>query len=135
MRAWPTGGAILALLVFAACGLGGPAYGPPPADAAAVITMTNFLNFAPDAMTIRAGETIEWRNRSLFTHTVTADPALAADPADVELPPDGGSFNSGPVVAGQTYRHRFNVPGTYRYVCRPHEGYGMMGTIVVRPRA
>jgi plastocyanin len=97
--------------------------------------MTTFLAFAPDAVTILDGETIEWRNRSLFTHTVTADPALAADPADVELPPDAASFDSGEVAAGQTYRRTCTVPGTYRYVCRPHEGQGMMGTIVVRPRS
>lgn len=133
MRVLPRGGAILAPVLLASCGLGGPAYGP-PGDAAAVITMTNFLDFAPDAVTIHAGETIEWRNRSLFTHTVTADPARAADPANVALPPQATAFDSGEVAAGQIYRRTFTVPGTYRYVCRPHEGQGMTGTIVVRPR-
>ncbi len=73
------------LLSLGACGLGGPAYGP-GSDAAAVVNMTNSLAFQPDAVRIKAGEAVEWRNRSLFAHTVTDDPARAKDAGDAELP-------------------------------------------------
>jgi plastocyanin len=31
-----------------------------------------------------------------------------------------------------TYKHRFAKAGTYRYVCTPHAGAGMKGTVIVR---
>jgi plastocyanin len=33
---------------------------------------------------------------------------------------------------GETFEVTFEVPGTYRYVCLPHEDHGMRGTVVVR---
>jgi plastocyanin len=121
------------LLLLGACGLGGPAYGP-GSDAAAVVDMTNTLAFQPDAVRIKAGETVEWRNRSLFTHTVTDDPARAKDAADAQLPKSAPSF-SARVGPGEVYRHIFTVPGTYRYFCMPHEGWDMHGQVIVEPPA
>jgi len=121
------------LLSLGACGLGGPAYGP-DSDAAAVVNMTNGLAFQPDAVRIKAGETVEWRNRSLFTHTVTDDPLRARDPGDAELP-DGAQSFSAQVGPGEVYRHIFTVPGTYRYFCMPHEGRDMHGQVIVEPAA
>ena len=120
-----------AILMLNACGTGGPAYDPPGSDVAATVVMTSGLSFSPDTATVRVGDLVEWRNRSLFTHTVTADPAKAADPAHVVLPSGATAFDSGPVQAGQIFRRNFTVPGTYNYVCLPHEGMGMRGTIVV----
>jgi plastocyanin len=120
-------------LALGACAYGGPAYGPPPRDAAAVVAMTTGLGFSPEHVTIRVGETVEWRNRSPFTHTVTADAAKVATPADVSLPIGAAPFASDPVPPGETYRHHFDVAGTYRYVCSPHEGLGMAGTVTVLP--
>jgi plastocyanin len=121
------------LLSLGACGFGGPAYGP-ASDAAAVVEMTNGLAFQPDAVRIKAGETVEWRNRSLFTHTVTDDPAQAKDAADAQLPEGAPPF-SAQVSAGEIYRHIFTVPGIYRYFCLPHEGRGMHGQVTVEPAA
>ncbi len=121
------------LLSLGACGLGGPAYGP-DSDAAAVVNMTNGLAFQPDAVRIKAGETVEWRNRSLFTHTVTDDPLRARDPGDAELP-DGAQSFSAQVGPGEIYRHIFTVPGAYHYFCMPHEGRGMHGQVIVAPAA
>ena len=121
------------LLSLGACGLGGPAYGP-GSDAAAVVNMTNSLAFQPDAVRIKAGETVEWRNRSLFTHTVTDDPVRAKDAGDAQLPVGAQSF-SAQVGPGEVYRHIFAVPGTYRYFCMPHEGRGMHGQVIVEPAA
>jgi plastocyanin len=98
------------LLSLGACSLGGPAYGP-GSDAAAVVNMTNSLAFRPDMVRIKPGEAVEWRNRSLFTHTVTDDPARAKDAGDAQLP-DGAQSFSAQVGPGEVYRHSFAVPGT-----------------------
>ncbi|WP_162913018.1 plastocyanin/azurin family copper-binding protein [Rhodospirillaceae bacterium SYSU D60014] len=121
--------------MLGACGLGGPAHQPPPSDIAAVVEMTNGLNFSPDEITLPAGGTVEWRNTSFFTHTITVDPARASNPDDVRLPPGAEPFDSGEIPAGEVFRRRFTTPGTYRYVCIPHEGMGMIGTITVEPAA
>ena len=129
------GGAVAAGLALSSCGLGGPAYQPPPPAVDAVVDMTMGLNFSPGDLVIVAGQTVEWRNKSIMDHTVTADPRLAKNPADVMLPQGAAAFNSGHVKPGQVYRRTFTVPGVYRYFCIPHEGNGMMGTVRVQPRS
>ncbi len=119
-------------LALAACGTGGPAYTRGPETADAIVEMTSDLAFAPATVTVRAGQVVEWRNVSLFTHTATFDPTLADDPAHVEQPDGVEPFHSGDVPPGEIARRRFDMPGTYRYVCLPHEGFGMRGTVVVR---
>jgi len=100
---------------------------------AARVTMTNDLGFAPPRITIKAGQTVEWRNDSFLVHTVTADPKLAADQKDVALPAGAKVFNSGSVQPKATFRHTFTVAGTYRYFCIPHEAAGMVGEVIVKP--
>lgn len=128
---WP----LAVLLALSACGVGGPAYGPPSADAAATVEMSSRLAFEPAEIAVRVGDTVEWRNMTLFTHTVTGDPNLAEDPAHVSLPDGAAAFDSGPVPAGEVFRYTFTAPGTYRYVCQPHEGLDMLGAVVVTPRS
>ena len=117
-------------LLLSACGRSGPAADPVPADVAAVVDMTG-LSFDPVEVRIRAGESVYWRNRSLFTHTVTCDPDLAASPARIALSDGAAPFASGRLAPGQVFRHRFTVPGTYAYVCLPHEELGMAGRVIV----
>ena len=124
--------ALLAVLL-AACGTSGPAYQDPGPDVAAAVDMTPALTFEPAAITVRVGDKVAWRNRTLLTHTVTADPRIGADPAHVTLPEGAEPFNSAAITAGQVFRYTFTVPGTYRYICLPHEGQGMFGTVVVEP--
>lgn len=87
--------------------------------------------FTPPSITVGLGDTVEFQNISTGTHTVTADPALAANPANVELPAGAAPFDSGRLTPGKTFAHTFDVEGTYRYVCLPHEKFGMKGTVVV----
>ena len=122
---------VAATVTLAGCGLDGPAYQTPPAAIDAVVDMTTGLNFAPGRVTIIAGQTIEWRNRSMMGHTVTADPRLANNADNVLLPSGAQPFHSGDIDPGQVYRRTFTVPGLYRYVCLPHEGQGMIGTVEV----
>jgi len=124
---------ILGAASLAACGISGPAHtDPPPPEVDAIVTM-GFTDFDPETVTIPAGGTVQWRNTSPITHTVTADATLARDPANVALPEGAQPFHSGDVEAGQVWSRTFTVPGTYRYVCLPHERQGMIGTVIVRP--
>ena len=94
--------------------------------------MTNF-DYHPASVRVRAGQTVEWRNKSIVSsHTVTCDPAKARDAAShVAMPQGAESFDSGKLKAKATYRHTFTVPGHYRYFCIPHEGMGMVGDVEV----
>lgn len=91
-------------------------------------------NFSPAVVRIRAGQTVQWRNTSPIGHTVTADSRLAKNPANVILPQGAEPFHSGNIAAGQVWQRTFTLPGTYRYVCLPHEQQGMIGTVIVDPR-
>jgi plastocyanin len=121
-----------ASLALSACGLGGPAHGPPEPNAAAVVDM-GFESYTPATVSVRAGQTVEWRNTALIAHTVTDDPRLAKNPKDAALPAGAAAFDSGEIPAGQVFTYTFATPGTYRYFCRYHEADGMLGTVVVTP--
>lgn len=106
--------------------------GPQPASRdVTVVDMNNALRFVPDQIRIKAGGTVEWRNVQSFPHSVTADPTKAANPANVALPAGAEPFNSGRIDGGKSWRHTFTVAGVYRYFCIPHEGAGMLGTVIV----
>jgi plastocyanin len=120
-----------AVVTFVACSQTGPAYGPPSANTAATIEMGGF-SFDPTTVRIRSGDTVEWRNKSTFTHSVNADPARFPD--DVSLPVGAAQFDSGRIASGGIFRHQFTTPGTYKYVCLPHVDLGMSGTVIVEAR-
>lgn len=102
-------------------------------DNAVVVEMTDQLKFQPNTVRVRVGQTVQWRNRSSYFHTVTADEQRAQIPAHVELPEDAEPFHSGDIPPGGEYSHTFKVPGTYRYTCVPHELSDMSGTVIVSP--
>jgi plastocyanin len=120
----------LIVMTMGGCGTGGPAYSPPVTRASSVIDM-GIMSFKPAQLTIHAGETVEWRNTSPLTHTVTDDPRQEKKIGDARLPKGAAAFDSGDIAAGQTYLYTFNAPGTYRYFCEHHESHGMVGIIVV----
>jgi plastocyanin len=91
----------------------GLAYQPPQAGVA-IVDLSSGFRFKPETLAIRAGQTVEWRNRSIETHTVT-----------------GMGFDSGDIKPGEVFRHTFSAPGRYDYVCKPHHSLGMKGTVVV----
>ena len=63
------------------------------------------LYFEPANAAVQPGDTIEWTNRGTRPHTVTAD---------------DGSFDSGTLQPGQSFRHTFRNPGTVTYHCSIH---------------
>ncbi|GEM_PF-3367881 len=73
------------------------------------------LSFQPPSQTLGKGSTIVWRNQDTVSHTVTAG---------------DGSFNSGAIVAGDTFEQKFEKSKTYTYSCSIHPE--MKGTVIVK---
>jgi plastocyanin len=88
-------------------------------------------SFQPARTTIKAGDTVEWKNVGSQLHHVTTDPAAALKKGDVASPPGAKSFDSGFLKPGETFSETFSVPGVYRYTCAVHEAKGMSGEVVV----
>lgn len=97
--------------------------------------------FDPVEVTVPAGTTVVWKNTSSRGHTVTAYEGSLPEGADYFA---SGGFESeaaargawqsdegGILYGGETFEHTFEVPGTYGYVCLPHERDNMTGTVVV----
>ena len=90
--------------------------------------------FVPEKVTINAGDTVNWDNNAQNLHTVTADPAKAADKNSVSLPAGAQPFDSSFMPPGAKFKYTFTVPGTYKYFCIPHEKDGMVGYVVVKKK-
>lgn len=75
---------------------------PPPATN--TITMSN-MRYSVGSLTVKAGATVTWVNDDEMSHTVTSD---------------NGTFNSGNLKKGDTYKYTFNDIGTYPYHCGLH---------------
>jgi plastocyanin len=93
--------------------------------------MDDALRFLPNRVTVSVGKRIVWRNVGSVAHTITTIRAKASRPADALVPSGTKPWDSGFVFGRETYSRAFQVPGTYRYFCVPHEGARMVGTIVV----
>lgn len=121
-------GAALAALLFVA------ALVPSAASAKDVeVKMSDTpAKFIPEKVTIKVGDKVEWVNNAQSLHSVDADPSAAQTPGDVVLPAGAKPFDSGFMAPGAKYSYTFTVPGTYKYVCLPHEKDGMKGEIVVQ---
>ncbi len=96
-----------------------------------IVRMTDDSRFDPACIRIQTGDTVLWTNPSGLAHTVTADPDLATNPRNVALPTGADSFHSGVISSGAEFAYTFTAPGRYDYVCLPHEGAGMLGTVIV----
>jgi plastocyanin len=99
----------------------------------AEVTMTDDMRFVPDTLRIEAGSVVTWRNTSRVLHTVTAHPDHVRDQDQIGLPAGAEPFDSGNLFPGDDFAWRFEVPGTYRYVCVPHDRIPMIGVIIVDP--
>jgi uncharacterized membrane protein/plastocyanin len=72
------------------------------------------MRFNSPERPVRVGTVVEWKNEDIFSHTVTAD---------------DGSFDSGLIAPGQSWKMRVTDPGTFRYHCGPHPN--MTASLVV----
>jgi plastocyanin len=88
---------------------------------ATTVTMKN-IQFQPSQITVKAGDTITFRNDEAVPHDVKKDKGPGPD---FESGPQGG------MNEGDTYKLTLKKPGTYDYICRVHAP-GMSGTITVK---
>ncbi|MUV61306.1 plastocyanin/azurin family copper-binding protein [Halobacterium sp. CBA1126] len=77
--------------------------------------------FDPEQLTIAPGTTVRFVWLSA-THNV----AVTSQPSDADW---GGHDTI--EDRGFSFEYTFEVPGTYEYVCTPHQAQGMTGEIVV----
>jgi plastocyanin len=106
---------------------------PRAAKPAVVITMMDMpASFEPTQITIKAGDTVEWKNTGNQLHHVTTDPSAALKKSDVVTPPGAKPFDSGFLKPGESFSETFAVPGVYHYTCAVHEAKGMNGEVVVQ---
>jgi len=82
----------------------------------------------PAVVWVEPGATVTW-NVTEGSHSVTAYHPDFDRP--LRVPEAGTPFDSGILPAGESFQHTFEAPGVYNYFCRPHEGLGMVGLVVV----
>jgi plastocyanin len=107
---------IVVALAFGAAVAQSPSGGTPASPNR--ITVKNF-GFDPKELTVPVGTEVEWVDET-GRHTVTAD---------------NGSFKSGPITAGGSFKHRFDKAGVYPYYCELHGskgGHDMAGVVTVK---
>src|SRR3954467_9063238 len=92
-----------------------PFSGTAQSSASAPVTIVmKQMRFNPPQQTVTPGTEVEWKNEDIYSHTVTAD---------------DGSFDSGLIAPGQSWKMTFKDAGTFAYHCRPHPN--MKATLVV----
>ena len=101
-------------------------------DGNRVIEMNDQMQFVPGHVTIRAGQTVTWRNVGAMVHTSTCDPGRAQRPEHAVLPVGAEPWDSGLIRTGESWSRTFDIAGEYAYVCTPHEAGGMIGSLTVK---
>jgi len=84
------------------------------AAAATHVVVMDGVGYAPATLTVKRGDTVVWRNKDPFPHTVTAK----------------GAFDSGSINAGKEWKFVAQKPGVYPYLCTLHPN--MMGSLTVQ---
>ena len=77
------------------------------------------LRFSPPSVTIRVGDSVTWTGLG-SSHNVQTD----SDP-----------FCGLPGTTGGSCTITFNQAGTFNYYCKPHQQFGMVGTVIVQASA
>ena len=74
--------------------------------------------FVPAQVTVRAGTPVTWTNNDSVPHSVTAL---------------DGTFDSGPILPGKTYRWTPEKPGTVAYHCIFHPSMKAQMVVGAKP--
>ena len=85
------------------------------------------LVFEPSQFTVKAGDTITFKNNAGFPHNVVFDEDEVPSGVDASKISQEEYLNA----PGETYSVTLTVPGTYGFYCEPHQGAGMVGKITV----
>lgn len=82
------------------------------------VRMIDFA-FVPASITIAPGDTVVWKStqQCCITHTTTRSTGPMTWDATVPL--------------NSTFQQAFTQQGTFNYVCTPHQGLGMSGSVTV----
>lgn len=126
---------VAAVAAVAGCGGGGDG-GDSGGDGNTVIAGPDGdLVFDPEEITVSTGETVTWEFDSP-NHNVVAWPDMHDEVSIPEGAEGFGSVEQGgdafeTVPEGETYSHTFETSGEFTYVCVPHAGSGMIGTVIV----
>ena len=95
---------------------------PARADVTIVVGASNngvVQPYSPGNLTVKVGSIVTWVNMDPVAHKVTSS----------SVPSGASTFDSGVVLFGYSYNHKFNQPGVYHYYCTIHPN--MTGTIIV----
>jgi plastocyanin len=92
------------------------------------------LRFVPEDIEVSVGDTVEWTALSPG-HNVTSHPDAAPRCRNPEGAEPFTSYEDDDHFAimevGEVFTHEFTVAGEYVYVCTPHAGQGMVGSVTV----
>lgn len=80
------------------------------------VSITNRLTYVPPTIVVNVGDVVEWTNKDIYLHSVTAA--------------DHKSFDSGNIYPKRSWRYKAVKKGTYDYFCTPHPD--MKGKLIVR---
>lgn len=87
-------------------------------------------HFDPHIAWIEVGGTVTWENESGQHNAVAYHPSTNDKPR--RIPEDGEFWETDLLTEpGAIASHTFETAGVYDYYCEPHEGVGMVGTVVV----
>ncbi len=84
------------------------------AQAGTQVVVIKQMHFDPPQVTVQPGDTVEWKNEDIFTHTATAD---------------DNSFDSGEIAPGKSWQMTFSKAANVGYYCMLHPN--MKASIVV----
>ncbi len=104
----------IAAMLIAGFSFASGAYGTACAQSANEITIKDFM-YAPMQLTVKAGDTVIWKNMDEEPHTI-----VSLD----------GAFRSMALDQNDTFSMVFAKPGTYRYICSIHPQ--MTASVVVQ---
>src|SRR3954469_4781185 len=80
------------------------------------VILIDKFTYQPDVLAVHVGETVEWRNTDIVPHTATSV--------------DKGTFDSGRIQTGDSWRLTLRKTGTFDYLCTFHPN--MRARLVVR---
>jgi plastocyanin len=69
------------------------------------VILIEAMQFSPATIEVKVSETITWKNKDPFPHTVTSN---------------DGQFDSGEIKSGRSWKLKTRTKGTYSYVCTLH---------------
>lgn len=94
-----------------------------------MVTEEGEFHFEPHVVRVEPGDTVRWVLESGSHSATSYDPSNGKP---LRIPENADGWTSGVLrESGATFAKTFQIEGVYDYFCVPHEGVGMVGTVVV----